>query len=65
LFVNLKNTAFQRTDGLDRMRNLIAINTPVAKNLTLEAGYLNQYGFVRNGEDNVDHAVSASMSLSL
>jgi hypothetical protein len=64
-FVNLKTTDFQRTKGVDRMRNLIAINTPLANNLNLEAGYLNQYGFVRNGDDSVDHVASMSLSLSL
>lgn len=64
-FVNLKNTSFQRTEGLDRLRSLVAINTPLVGNLSLEAGYLNQYGFVRNGEDNVDHVASASLSLKL
>lgn len=64
-FVNLKNTSFQRTEGIDRMRNLIAISTPLSKRLSVEAGYLNQYGFVRGGDDNVDHAASVSLSLSL
>ena len=63
-FLNLKTTAFQRQDGLDRMRNLIAINTPLAKNVTIEAGYLNQYGFVRGGEDNSDHIASVLVSAS-
>jgi hypothetical protein len=64
-FVNLKNTSFQRTEGLDRMRNLVAISTPLAKKVSIEAGYLNQYGFVRDGDDTVDHAASVSLSLSL
>lgn len=63
-FLNLNTTAFQRQDGLDRMRNLIAINTPLAKNVTIEAGYLNQYGFVRGGEDNRDHVASILVSAS-
>ncbi|HET7816080.1 MAG TPA: DUF2490 domain-containing protein [Sphingomicrobium sp.] len=64
-FVNLQNTSFQRSEGLDRMRNLIAISTPLAKGLSVEAGYLNQYGFVRGGDDSVDHALSVSLGLSL
>ena len=63
-FLNLNTTAFQRQDGLDRMRNLIAINTPLAKSVTIEAGYLNQYGFVRGGEDNSDHIASVLVSAS-
>ncbi|MFL6729737.1 MAG: DUF2490 domain-containing protein [Sphingomicrobium sp.] len=64
-FINLNSTPFQRQDGLDRMRNLIAINTPLTRALTLEAGYLNQHGFVRGGEDTSDHVASLSLSLSL
>jgi len=65
MFVNLNRTPFQRQDGLDRMRNLIAINTPLTKTLSAEIGYLNQHGFVRGGEDTTDHAASISLSLSL
>ena len=64
-FINLNTTAFQARTGVDRMRNLIAINTPLTKTMTLEAGYLNQHGFVRNGEDTSDHVASVSLSLSL
>lgn len=65
LFVNLKNTSFQRSEGIDRMRNLVAVSTPLSKRLSIEAGYLNQYGFVRGGDDTVDHAASISLGLSL
>ena len=65
MFVNLNSTSFQRQDGLDRIRNLIAINTPLMKNLSAEIGYLNQHGFVRGGKDTNDHAASISLSLSL
>ena len=64
-FVNLKTTRFQSTKGLDRMRNLIAVSTPLSKRLSLEAGYLNQYGFVRGGDDNMDHAASIALGLTL
>lgn len=63
-FLNLNTTAFQQQDGLDRMRNLIAINTPLLKNFTAEIGYLNQYGFVRGGEDTSDHVASLSLTAS-
>ena len=63
-FLNLNTTAFQQQDGLDRMRNLIAINTPLLKNFTAEVGYLNQYGFVRGGEDTSDHVASLSLIAS-
>ena len=63
-FLNLNTTAFQQQDGLDRMRNLVAINTPLLKNFTAEVGYLNQYGFVRGGEDTSDHVASLSLTAS-
>ena len=45
-FFNLNTTPFQRQSGLDRMRNLVTISTPLTKSLTGEAGYMNQHGFV-------------------
>jgi hypothetical protein len=64
-FVNLNTTSFQRTSGVDRMRNLIAVTRPFSERLSFEAGYLNQYGFVRNEDDTVDHIASVSLALSL
>jgi len=64
-FINLNNTTFQRTDGLDRVRSLIAISAPLAKNVNVEIGYLNQHSFIRNGPDNDDHVASISLSLAL
>ncbi len=64
-FINLNTTSFQRQGGLERMRNLIAISTPVSKRLTAEVGYLNQHGFVRHGEDTSDHVISLALTLNL
>jgi hypothetical protein len=64
-FLNLNRTSFQRTGGLDRVRNLITISTPLSKSITGEVGYLNQHGFVRRGEDTSDHVAYFAMSLSL
>jgi len=64
-FINLNTTTFQRPDGLERVRNLVAISTPLSKRITAEIGYLNQHGFVRGGPDSSDHAASVSLSLSL
>jgi hypothetical protein len=64
-FINLNTTPFQKQSGLDRVRNLIAINTPLSKRITAEVGYLNQHGFVRGGPDTSDHVASVSLSLSL
>jgi hypothetical protein len=64
-FINLSTTGFQRTKGLDRVRTLIGISTPLAKNLTIEAGYLNQHIFVRGAPDHNDHVASVALNLSL
>jgi hypothetical protein len=64
-FFNLNTTSFQKTDGLDRVRSLIGVSTPLAKQLVLEAGYLYQHTFVRNAPDSDDHVASFSLNLSL
>ena len=64
-FFNLNTTSFQRQSGLDRVRNLVSISTPLAKNLTGEAGYMNQHGFVRGGEDTSDNIAYFAVGLSL
>jgi uncharacterized protein DUF2490 len=65
MFVNLGRTSFQTQSGLDRMRNLVSVSGPIAKNVTGEAGYLNQYAFVRGGADTVDHVAYFALGLSL
>jgi hypothetical protein len=64
-FFNLNTTPFQRKSGLDRMRNLISVSTPVTKTLTGEAGYMNQHGFVKGGPDTSDNIAYFGLSLSL
>jgi hypothetical protein len=63
--VNLNTTAYQSTQGFDRMRNAVSINQKLTPTLSVEAGYLNQYGFVRRGDDTMDHAATLSIGLSL
>lgn len=64
-FFDLNTTTFQRTGGLDRIRSFVGISTPLTRNVTAEAGYLNQHTFVRNGSDNDDHVASVSLALAL
>ena len=64
-FIDLNTTSFQTTQGFERMRNLISISTPLTKHLNGEAGYMNQYSFVRNGEDNSDNIAYFAVSLNL
>jgi hypothetical protein len=64
-FVNLNKTSFQARTGVDRMRNLVSLSGPLAKSLTLEGGYMNQYGFVRGAPDTSDNIAYFALSLSL
>jgi hypothetical protein len=64
-FFNLGTTTFQRQSGLDRVRNLVSVSTPLGKTLTGEAGYMNQHGFVRGGPDTSDNIAYFGVALSL
>jgi hypothetical protein len=64
-FFNLNATSFQAKSGLDRMRNLVTISTPLTSTLTGEAGYMNQHGFVANGPDTSDNIAYFGLALSL
>jgi hypothetical protein len=46
------------------MRNLIAITTPLAKNVNAEIGYLHQHGFRPDADDSNDNVASLSLSFS-
>ncbi|MBC2665555.1 DUF2490 domain-containing protein [Novosphingobium flavum] len=61
-FIDLGRTSFQKTDGLDRMRTVLSVSTPLSKHISLEAGYLNQHTFVRAGADTDDHVAMLSLS---
>jgi hypothetical protein len=63
-FIDLNSTSFQRVEGEERMRNAIAVNTPIASHVSLEVGYLNQHSFVPNGPDTDDHAATATLGFS-
>ena len=64
-FFNLNTNVFQRKSGLDRVRNLVTISTPVSKTLTIEGGYMNQHGFVSRGPDTSDNIVYFNLAFSL
>ncbi len=63
-FFNLSTTPFQRKSGLDRVRNLVTISTPLTKSLTGDLGYMNQHGFVRGGPDTSDNVAYFNLALS-
>lgn len=61
-FLDLNKTGFQRVGGEERMRNFIGINTPLIPKVAIEAGYLEQHGFVQGLPDSNDHILSVSLS---
>eukprot|EP01136_Pigoraptor_vietnamica_P022664 Opistho-1_new@74061 len=62
----LNDTDWGEKAGYDRMRNMIGVSWKASKLLSIEAGYLNQYRFVRgSSRDTMDHALSVSVGLSL
>ncbi|QJR04193.1 DUF2490 domain-containing protein [Sphingobium yanoikuyae] len=63
-FIDLNKTNFQRVQGEERMRNLIAITTPLAKNVNAEIGYLHQHGFRPDADDSNDNVASLSLSFN-
>ena len=64
-FLNLNTTPFQKQSGLDRVRNLITVSTPLTKSMSGELGYMNQHGFVRGGPDTSDNIAYFGLALSL
>ena len=64
-FFNLNTTPFQKKPGLDRVRNLVTVSTPLTKRLSGGAGYMNQHGFVRGGPDTSDNVAYFALALSL
>lgn len=63
-FFDINKTNFQRVQGEERMRNMIAITTPVAKNVNAEIGYLHQHGFRPDADDSNDNVASFSLGFS-
>jgi hypothetical protein len=63
-FVDLNATPFQRREGEERMRNLVAISTKLDRHTTAEFGYLNQQSFVDAGEAEDDHVASVALAFA-
>lgn len=61
-FIDLGTQSFQRVPGEERMRNFVGINTPLVKHVTIEAGYLNQYGFPKNRVSTTDNVMVVSLT---
>ncbi|MFD1788163.1 DUF2490 domain-containing protein [Sphingomonas floccifaciens] len=58
-------TVFQRS-GYERMRNIVGVTLPIAKGVSADMGYLNQYRFARaGGRAQMVHALTVQMTLSM
>lgn len=63
-FINFNVTGFQKQDGYERMRNWASVVVPLSKRFSLDAGYLNQHGFVRGGPDTSDNVLNVGLTAS-
>ena len=64
-FFDLNTTSFQSVHGLERLRSLVAITTPIGKHLSADIGYMNQHGFVPHGPDTSDNIAYFSVGMKL
>ncbi|WP_253190418.1 DUF2490 domain-containing protein [Sphingomonas sp. LM7] len=65
-FFMANTTNWGQRAGYDRMRNIVGVTLPIAKGVSSDVGYLNQYRFPRNGSRaQMDHALSVQLSLNL
>lgn len=65
-FLNVNDTRWGQRSGYERMRNQAGVTVPLAKQLSVDIAYLNQYRFGRDGaRDQMDHAAVLSLSLNL
>jgi Protein of unknown function (DUF2490) len=64
-FFDLNTTPFQKKSGLDKVRNLVTVSTPLTKAISGEVGYMNQHGFVRGGPDTSDNIAYFGLAVSL
>ena len=65
-FLNFNTTSWGQLSGYERMRNAVGASVPLAHNLKIDVGYLNQYRFGRNGaSDTMDHALTSTLTIAL
>lgn len=60
------STSWGQRAGYERMRNIAGVVLPIAKGVSADLGYLNQYRFARDGaRAQMDHAVTFQLTLNL
>lgn len=63
-FLGINATDWGQRDGFDQTRTFVGFLTPVTPNVTLEAGYLNQW-IQRPGEDLINHIAAGYLNFRL
>ncbi|ODP38072.1 DUF2490 domain-containing protein [Sphingomonas turrisvirgatae] len=65
-FFMANDTDWGQRAGYDRVRHTLGVTVPMAKGISADIGYLNQYRFARNGgRAQMDHAFSYQITLAL
>lgn len=65
-FLLLNGTKWGQQAGYERVRNIIGLVVPVARGVSSDIGYLNQYRFARGGaRAQIDHALSIQLTINL
>jgi hypothetical protein len=63
-FVNLNTAGWGPEGGYERMRNSAGVSLPLIEDVRAELSYVNQHGFVSDGEDTSDHALQLALAYS-
>lgn len=65
-FILPNSTDWGQRRGYERMRNILGISFPLARRVSVDAGYLNQYRPSRDGaRAQMDHALTMQFSIDL
>lgn len=65
-FILPNSTAWGQRAGYERMRNVAGLVVPVARGMTADVGYLNQYRLARDGaRAQMDHALNLQLTINL
>ena len=65
-FILPNSTAWGQRAGYERMRNIVGLAFPIARAVTADIGYLNQYRFARGGaRAQMDHALTLQVTVNL
>lgn len=59
-FIGLEATPWGQQTGLEQLRTFAGVGIPLSKQLTLEAGYLNQR-LIRPGDDRTNHVLNINL----